>query len=122
MRSRWKQFFDQVCIRLSENPGLLNAGQVCNLLVLTHGSYMRELFKFFIHDLECECQGAHIESLTRTSPNTSISKFSFDFRPNLVATNKEQNLTYDSFMSHLRCDFLNECSHLNDVNENKCDL
>ncbi|GIY12028.1 fructose-2,6-bisphosphatase TIGAR [Caerostris darwini] len=45
-----------------------------NILVVSHGGWLRELFRHFVEDLECSVPGGRKQAL-RISPNAGLSKF-----------------------------------------------
>ncbi|XP_054723114.1 fructose-2,6-bisphosphatase TIGAR-like [Uloborus diversus] len=47
---------------------------VANILVVSHGGWLRELFRHFVEDLECSVPGGKKQAL-RISPNAGLSKF-----------------------------------------------
>lgn len=47
---------------------------IANILVVSHGGWLRELFRHFVDDLECSVPGGKKQAL-RISPNAGLSKF-----------------------------------------------
>lgn len=47
---------------------------IANILVVSHGGWLRELFRYFVEDLECSVPGGKKQAL-RISPNAGLSKF-----------------------------------------------
>lgn len=47
---------------------------IANILVVSHGGWLRELFRYFVEDLECSVPGGKKQAL-RISPNGALSKF-----------------------------------------------
>lgn len=47
---------------------------MANILVVSHGGWLRELFRHFVEDLECSVPGGRKQAL-RISPNAGLSKF-----------------------------------------------
>ncbi|GFT90025.1 fructose-2,6-bisphosphatase TIGAR [Nephila pilipes] len=47
---------------------------MANILVVSHGGWLRELFRHFVEDLECSVPGGWKQAL-RISPNAGLSKF-----------------------------------------------
>lgn len=47
---------------------------VANILVVSHGGWLRELFRHFVEDLDCSVPGGRKQAL-RISPNAGLSKF-----------------------------------------------
>ncbi|XP_006862830.1 PREDICTED: fructose-2,6-bisphosphatase TIGAR [Chrysochloris asiatica] len=63
---------------LNSDGGTL--GLVANVLVVSHGAYMRSLFGYFLTDLKCSLPATLSKSeLTSVSPNTGISLFIINF-------------------------------------------
>ncbi|KAG8201350.1 hypothetical protein JTE90_016827 [Oedothorax gibbosus] len=47
---------------------------VANILVVSHAGWLRELFRYFVEDLDCSVPGGRKQAL-RISPNAGLSKF-----------------------------------------------
>lgn len=47
---------------------------IANILVVSHGGWLRELFRYFVEDLDCSVPGGKKQAL-RISPNAGLSKF-----------------------------------------------
>ncbi|XP_071044279.1 fructose-2,6-bisphosphatase TIGAR isoform X2 [Parasteatoda tepidariorum] len=47
---------------------------MANILVVSHGGWLRELFRHFVEDLDCSVPGGRKQAL-RISPNAGLSKF-----------------------------------------------
>ncbi|NWI20812.1 TIGAR bisphosphatase, partial [Crypturellus soui] len=72
-----------------------------NILVVSHGAYMRNWFVYFVSDLKCTLPTAFTKSqLSSVSPNTGVSHF-------VIKLNKENILRPE-----INCVCLNQDSHL----------
>ncbi|KFM75522.1 putative fructose-2,6-bisphosphatase TIGAR, partial [Stegodyphus mimosarum] len=61
-----------VCSSCDDADSGLNL--TANILVVSHGGWLRELFRHFVEDLECSVPGGKKQAL-RISPNAGLSKF-----------------------------------------------
>lgn len=85
---------------------------VYDILIVSHGALIREMLKYFVHDLRCEipCEKS---SLKDVPPNTALSKFTVT----LGDSPKD--------LPRLICNCLSDKSHLIDTDldvKNKCSL
>ncbi|XP_014670020.1 PREDICTED: fructose-2,6-bisphosphatase TIGAR-like [Priapulus caudatus] len=69
-----------------------------NVLVTSHGGFLREFIRHLVDALRCECPGGRRAAL-RTSPNTGISKFVV-------------SMARDGLPSHATCVTLHDKEHL----------
>ncbi|KAG1674315.1 Fructose-2,6-bisphosphatase TIGAR [Nymphon striatum] len=51
-----------------------------NILIASHGGFIRELLRYFVEELDCAVPGGKAQAL-RTSPNTGISRFTVSIQP-----------------------------------------
>ncbi|XP_006824445.1 uncharacterized protein LOC102800499, partial [Saccoglossus kowalevskii] len=73
-----------------------------DILVVSHGGFLRELIRHFIYDLECNIPGGNGFALS-VIPNTAVSKFTVSF-----AQNEER--------PRLTCLFIHDKEHLHCAN------
>ena len=104
-----------------ENDSDLEAWDTNDILVVSHASFMRQIFKFFVFDLKCDfpfCDKTLDNALV--IPNTSVTKFSFGLETKL---RKESELNYNNNRLKLKCHSFNEKEHMSKMqNLNKSNL
>lgn len=80
---------------------------VANVLVVSHGAYMKTLFDYFLIDLKCSLPATLSKSdFTSVSPNTGISLFIINFEKEKVKPT-------------IQCVCMNLQDHLNGVIETR---
>jgi broad specificity phosphatase PhoE len=93
-----------------------------NVLVVSHGSFIREVYKYFVDELNASILLNRTE-LDQPTHNTSISKFTFLLDNKLNGnneSNKENN--FQKWIHETRCEFLNDCQHLSGKFDTECDI
>ncbi|XP_025028801.1 fructose-2,6-bisphosphatase TIGAR isoform X1 [Python bivittatus] len=81
-------------------------GLAANILVVSHGAYMRNWVGYFIADLQCTLPATLTKAeLSLVTPNTGISRF-------LVKLETRENVK-----PKIHCIFLNRSDHLHDIND-----
>ncbi|XP_070611309.1 fructose-2,6-bisphosphatase TIGAR isoform X2 [Erythrolamprus reginae] len=91
----------------SSCEGAASGGLAANVLVVSHGAYMRNWLGYFISDLECSLPAALTKAeLTSLTPNTGISRF-------VVKLEMREKL----LPPKIRCLSLNRSDHLHDMSD-----
>jgi hypothetical protein len=83
-----------------------------DILIVSHGAFIREMLKYFVYDLRCEIP-CDKSSLKDVPSNTSLSKFTV-----ILGDNPKE-------LPRLVCECLSDKSHLIETNldvKNKCSL
>ncbi|XP_058047052.1 fructose-2,6-bisphosphatase TIGAR isoform X2 [Ahaetulla prasina] len=83
------------------------SGLAANILVVSHGAYMRNWIGYFISDLQCSLPATVTKAdLSSVTPNTGISRFivKLEMRDSLLPP-------------QIRCLFLNRSDHLRDMSD-----
>lgn len=80
---------------------------IANILVVSHGGWLRELFRYFVEDLECSVPGGKKQAL-RISPNAGLSKFTVsleeqDGHPKIICLqiHDKQHLSSTSYADNI---------------------
>lgn len=117
--SRWKIFSEKMLniILKDQEP---NKTSAYDILVVTHGALMREIFKYLILDLKCEFLFDCKFCMTMPIENTSISLFSFDYKVNNL--NNEPMAENDAQIISVKCEYLMRNEHLKNKTKTLCDL
>nr|XP_025040413.1 fructose-2,6-bisphosphatase TIGAR isoform X1 [Pelodiscus sinensis] len=98
------------CSGIELNSDTDRAGKMlnANILVVSHGAYMRNWFGYFVLDLKCTLPSTLKKSqLSSVSPNTGVSHFIINFE------NGDMN------KPEINCTCLNQNDHLADMNTEK---
>ncbi|XP_070540678.1 uncharacterized protein [Ptychodera flava] len=94
---------EPVVMQRCDSDPLMDVGEdvilSADILVVSHGGFLRELIRHFIDDFNCIVPGGDVSALT-VSPNTGVSKFMISFSED---TDKPQ----------LTCIFIHDREHLN---------
>ncbi|XP_034261838.2 fructose-2,6-bisphosphatase TIGAR isoform X1 [Pantherophis guttatus] len=91
----------------SNSEEAASGGLVANILVVSHGAYMRNWIGYFISDLQCSLPATLTKAeLSSVTPNTGISRF-------IVKLEMRESL----LPPQIRCLFLNRSDHLRDMSD-----
>ena len=94
------------------------------ILIVSHGSFMCQIFKFLVYDLNCHFPFCHSRVQSKI-PNTSVSTFSFELDLDNFALNKS-GLNPDLINKlRVKCNSFHDKKHLinSDLErENACSL
>ena len=96
------------------------------ILIVSHGSFMCQIFKFLVYDLKCHFPFCHSRVQSKI-PNTSVSTFSFELDLDNFALNKSGPSPDLILISKLKvkCNSFHDKKHLINSNlerENACSL
>ncbi|XP_054856595.1 fructose-2,6-bisphosphatase TIGAR [Eublepharis macularius] len=92
------------CLEFHSSPTECPEELAANVLVVSHGAYMRNWMSYFVSDLECTLPATLTKTeLSSVSPNTGISQF-------LIKLENRDNIK-----PKIQCIFLNRVDHLGDV-------
>lgn len=105
--------------QFDEDSSLEDTGYIdqFEILIFTHGAYMREAMKYFLNEFNCEFP-FDTNELNKSPPNTSISKFRVELDVNSSGEDLKNCLRF------VKCEYLYEKNHLESETEsqNLCDL
>ncbi|RNA34703.1 fructose-2-6-bisphosphatase TIGAR B-like [Brachionus plicatilis] len=106
--TRWKNFFENLCQKMwyeSEKDEL-------DIMVVSHGAFMRESIKFMLKNYNCEFN-YDLKELDKSAPNSSVTRFYviMETRPDC-----DYSICYIKFESFY------DKSHLENLSETQCDL
>ena len=125
---RWKLFFEKLFAQILEETrdrDVCGEEYAFDVLVVTHGALMKEIFKYLILDLNCHFFHDYDE-LNKPIGNTSISHFSFEYRIKRELPSQqeqEQQRIWENLdQLFIRCNYLYRNDHLNTQSETLCDL
>lgn len=91
----------------SNSEGAVSGGLAANILVVSHGAYMRNWIGYFISDLQCVLPAMLTKAeLSSVTPNTGISRF-------IVKLEMREKL----LPPKIRCLSLNRSDHLRDMSD-----
>jgi len=114
--NRWKCFSEKMLNVILKEQTINKSYEI---LVVTHGALMREVFKHLILDLKCEYM-FDSECWTMPIENTSISLFVFDYKVNNL--NNEPMAENDAEIISVKCEYLMRNEHLKSKTNTLCDL
>lgn len=105
---RWQSFFENTCQKMwnqSEKDEL-------NILVVSHGAFMRESIKFMLKNYNCDfCYDPN--DLEKSAPNSSLTSF-------FVIMETRPDCDYS--ISFIKFESFYDKTHLENISETKCDL
>jgi len=115
---RWHSFLEKMLNGILKEQ-TINESCTFDILVVTHGALMREIFKYLVLDLKCEFL-FDCECWTMPIENTSISHFVFVYKVNNL--NDEPMVENDAEIISLKCEYLMRNEHLKTKTDTLCDL
>ena len=117
---RWQNFSENLVNFVIKEKANVPCQELYNqnsyeILLVSHGALMREVFKYLILDLKCEFVFDY-ECWSMPIENTSISNFTFEYK---MSDLKD---TICSKSHSIKCNYYLRNEHLKDKSETLCDL
>jgi broad specificity phosphatase PhoE len=86
LRNRWETFFRKLIKEKCSEIGVASFAKSSSddiknemsILVVSHGSIMKQIIKYFVHDLKCDFGEHDASLLEKSAPNASVTKFSLN--------------------------------------------
>lgn len=105
---RWQTFFEKLCHKTWNE----NEKDEIDILVVTHGAFMRESIKYLLTNYNCDFP-YDMKDLERSAPNSSLTNF-------FVIMETRPDCDYS--ICFIKFESFYDRSHLENTTDTKCDL